>query len=237
MGRVYARAGDFAAAVKKGEVALAVVDAAYLASVGGNYTVIAGAVRGGETNHAWQLVARGGGKIAELKNKRVLVASTGGREVDFVLDVLLAGEVAPDFFARIDAAPDSGSALAALALGKADAAVVPAGVDLPAGSSAVLALASLPGAVLVAYGSVTATQRAALVAAAGSFHGDSTIAGFRRLDGDAVKAVARRFTATVKRGPFAIAAVRVLVGDLVETRTFTIERTPVTTFALAPPAR
>jgi hypothetical protein len=41
----------------------------------------------------------------------------------------------------------------------------------------------------------------------------------------------------VKRGPLAVPAVRVLVGDLVEGRTFTIERTPVTAFATKPPQR
>jgi hypothetical protein len=49
-----------------------------------------------------------------------------------------------------------------------------------------------------------------------------------------VKVVARRFTVPVKRGPHAVPAVRLVVGDLVEDRKLTIERTPVTTFALAP---
>ncbi len=35
VGKVFARAGDFAAAVKKGEVAVALVDASYLAVAGG----------------------------------------------------------------------------------------------------------------------------------------------------------------------------------------------------------
>src|SRR5689334_4818981 len=70
-GKVFARAGDFAAAVKKGEVTIALVDATYLAAIGGNYTVVAVAVRGGETSHGWQLVARSSEKIAALKGKRV----------------------------------------------------------------------------------------------------------------------------------------------------------------------
>jgi hypothetical protein len=46
--------------------------------------------------------------------------------------------------------------------------------------------------------------------------------------------VARRFTVPVKRGPLAVPAIRLLVGDLVEGRTFSIERTPVTSFATQP---
>ena len=235
-GRNYARAGDFSAAVKKGAVTVAVVDATYLAGAGGNYTVIAAAVRGGETSIGWQLVARGAVKIGQLKGKRVLVPGVGGRESDFVLNVLLGGDIGRDYFSKIEAAPDTASALAALGLGKADAAVVPAGVDLPGGTTVVLSLPTLPGPVLVAY-NLTPAQRQALAAAAATFKGDATIAGFRAGDGDNVRAIARRFSAPVKRGPHAVPAVRLVVGDLVEGRTFTIERTPATAFALAPVTR
>ncbi|MBA3465051.1 MAG: hypothetical protein H0T46_34275 [Deltaproteobacteria bacterium] len=236
VGRVFARAGDFSSAVKKGEVTVAVVDATYLAGAGGGYTVIAAATRGGDATHSWQLVARNAEKIGQLKGKRVIVPSVGGRETDFVLNVLLGGEVGKDFFGKIEAAPDTASTLAALGLGKADAAVVPASVELPGGVTTVLALPQLSGPVLVAYGSVTAAQRTELAAAAATFKGDATIGGFKGGDADQVRAIARRFTIPVKRGPHAVPAVRLLVGDLVEGRTFSIERTPVTSFAIAPPA-
>jgi hypothetical protein len=236
MGRVYGRAGDFAAAVKKGEITVALVDAAYLAGSGG-YTVIAGSVRGGDTNQSWQLVARGGGKIAELRGKRLLVPSNGGHETDFAMNVMLGGDVPRDFFAKVEAAPDTASALAALGLGKADAAMVPTGVDLPSGVSRVLALPAVAGPVLVAYGSITAQQRAALGAAAASFKGDATIGGFRGGDAEAIRTIQRRFSVPTKRGPLAVPAVRLVVGDLVEGRTFAIERTPATTFAVAPATR
>src|SRR5262249_43253886 len=126
-GRVYARAGDFAAAVKRGEVTVALVDAGYLAGTGG-YTVIASSPQ-----QSWLLVARGVGKINEMGGKRVLVPANGGRETDFVLNVLLGGEVPRDLFAKIEPAPDTAAALAAVGIGKADAAVVPAGGELPAG--------------------------------------------------------------------------------------------------------
>lgn len=233
-GRNFARAGDYSSAVKKGDSAVAVVDASYLAVAGGNYTVLAAAARGGDTTPAWQLVARGADSISGLRGKRVLVPSVGGRETDFVINALFAGDVAKDYFGKIEAAPDTASALAALGLGKADAAVVPAGVTLPGGTSVVVSLPSLTGPVLVAYGSVTAQQRQALAAAAGRFAGDGTIGGFKSADADAVRSIARRFSVPVKRGPHVTPNVRLVVGDLVEGRTFTFERTPVTTFAWVP---
>jgi hypothetical protein len=232
-GKVFARASDFASAVHSGEITVALVDATYLAAAGGNYTVIAGADRGGETQHGWQLVARGGGTIAALRGKRVLVPAIGGRETDFVVDALFGGEIDKGFFAKIEAAPDTASALAALGLGKAEAAIVPDGVDLPTGTQVVLALPVMSGPLLVVYGNATA-KRAQLAAAAAAFHGDATVAAFKPVDAEAVHAIARRFAPVVKRGPLAVPAFRVLVGDLVVGRTLTIERTPATSFVAAP---
>jgi len=233
-GRVYARAGDFAAAVKRGEITVAVVDATYLASSSG-YTVIASSMRNGNSSSGWQLVARGSGKVGidALKRKRVIVPAVGGRETDFVLNVMLGGEVARDHFARIETAPDPTAALAALSLGKADAAVVPTGLDLPAGTTVVLALPAIAGPMLVTYG-VGAQQRARLATAAASFRGDATIGGFTGADSSGVRAIARRFGVAPKRGVLAVPSVRLVVGDLVEGRSFAIERTPATAFAVAP---
>lgn len=236
-GRVFARAGDFAAAVKSGDIKVALVDAAFLAGQGG-YTVIAGAtLRGGSTSQAWQLVAKGGSKISDLKGKRLIVPTNGGRETDFVLNVMLGGEVRRDHFAKIEAAPDTASALAALGLGRADVAVVPAGADLPAGASVVLSLPAIAGPVLVTYAGITAAQRQTLAAAAGGFRGDGTLGGFRGGDADGVRAIARRYGVAQKRGVLAVPAVRLVVGDLVEGRSFVIERAPATNFVLDPSRR
>jgi ABC-type taurine transport system substrate-binding protein len=232
-GKVFARGGDFAAAVKKGDVTIALVDAAYLAVAGGNYTVVAAAVRGGETTHGWQLVARGADKLSALKGKRILVPGIGGRESDFVLNVLFGGEIPKDYFGKIEPAPDTVSAIAALKLGKADAAIVPTGVDLPSDATVVLKLPALSGPVLVVYGG-SAQQRQDIAAAATSFKGDATVASLKAADADAVRAVSRRLVVPLKRGPLAVPAIRLLVGDLVEGRTFTIERSPITTFVVKP---
>lgn len=232
-GKVYARAADFAAAVRSGEVTVALVDATYLAATGGNYTVIAGAVRGGEIAHGWQLVAHGATSIGALRGKHVLVPAIGGREVEFVVDVMFGGEIDKAFFAKIEATPDTASALAALGLGKADAALVPAGVELPSGTQVVLSLPTISAPVLVAYGAA-AQKKAQLAAAAAGFHGDATIEAFRPADADAVHAIARGFTPALKRGPLVVPPFRLLVGALVTGRTFAIERTPAAQFAAAP---
>ena len=227
-GRVYARAGDFAGAVKKGEVAVALVDAAFLAGTGG-YTVIAAS-----PSQTWQLVVRGAQKIGDLRGRRVLVPANGGHETDFVLNVLLGGEVPRDFFAKIEAAPDTAAAVAALNLGKADAAVVPVGTDLPAGVTTLFSLPAVAGPALVTYGSLTATQRAQVVAALASWKGDATIASLAPSSGDPVRAITRRFSIAPKRGPFAVPGARLVVGELVEGRTLAIERTPPTAFVVTP---
>lgn len=235
VGKVYARAADFAAAVKKGEVTVALVDAAYLAGTGG-YTVIAGVARDGELAQGWQVIARGAKRLAELRGKRVLVPSIGGREPELVLNVLLGG--APrDFFGAIEAAPDTASALAALALGKADAAVVPAGVAPPAGTAQVGTLPAQAAPVLVMYGAVTAQRRTALAGAAASFKGDATVPALRVTTDEGVRAIARRFGPPVKRGALPVPAARLVVGDLVEARELAIERTPAAAFAIVPGAR
>jgi hypothetical protein len=229
-GRVYARAGDFAAAVKKGEVTVALVDAAYLASTS-NWTVLAASTRGGETSQGWQVIARGAKKFPELRGKKVLVPANGGKEADFALNVMLGG-VEKDYF-KVEAAPDTVSAVAAVGLGKADAAIVPLGVDLPSGTVQVLALPSISTPMLVGYGALTAEQKQKIVAAAGGFKGDAVVGGFKGGDGDAVKSIAKRFGAPVKRGPLAVPSVRLVVGDLVEGRKLSIERTPAVAFAIS----
>jgi hypothetical protein len=248
-GRVYARAADFAAAVKKGEVTLAVVDPAYFANADAVPRVIAASLvadakADAKTVRAWQIVARGGARLAELKAKHVVVPSLGGREPDFVIDVLLDGAVGREFFGNIEVAPDTASALAALGLGKADAAVVPVTGALPPGTAAVPvapALPMLPAPVLVVYGTMSEGDLGAVREAVKRFQGDATIAGFRapdaETDREAVRGLARRFSAVVKRGPFLVPAARLAVDDLASGRTFAIERTPAAAFAIAPSAR
>src|SRR6185437_7875417 len=128
-------------------------------------------------------------------------------------------EIDKTFFAKIEPATDTASALAALGLGKADAAIVPAGVELPSGASVVLTLPVLSGPVLVVYGNASAQRKQQLAAAASSFRGDATVAAFKPADAEVVRAIAHRFAPVVKRGPLAVPPTRLLVGELVAGRT------------------
>ena len=60
------------------------------------------------------------------------------------------------------------------------------------------------------------------------------VSGRRGVTAGLAFAVARRFAPVVKRGPLAVPAVRLLVGDLVEGRAFAIERAAATAFASKP---
>jgi hypothetical protein len=234
-GKVYARASDFAAAVKKGEIQLAVVDAPYLASIGAPYTVLATATRGGDDAVRWQLVARGGeARLSQLEGKKLLCAAVGGRERDFVYNALLGGELARGFFSGVESSPDVLSALAALELGRADAAVVPSGVDLPAGVTAVTTLPEVSWPVLVAFSGTPEAVRKKAAASASTFKGCSVLSGFRVGGADAVKSLARRFSKKERRGPMATPSIRVTVDELVEPRKLTIDRVDVKTLWVRP---
>jgi hypothetical protein len=217
VGRVYGRSGDFAAAVKKGEVQVALVDATYLAAAGGG-TVIAASSKGG----AWQIVARGGGKdVLALQGKKLVVPALGGRESDFVLNAIFGGELPKGFFASISSSPDTASTLAALGAGKAEVAIVPGDATLPSGVSKVAALPAIPGAVIVVYGTLSSERKSALASAAAKFSAD-VVGSFSSDDGDAVRALGKRFSAQTRKGPMAVPSVRIVVGDLVANRDLAI---------------
>jgi hypothetical protein len=236
IGRVYGKAGDFAAAVRRGDVQLAVVDAAYLAGAGGNFELLAIGVRDGATEAPWQLVGRGRvSRVLDLRGKSLLVPAVGGRESDFVLNAMFGGELSRDFFSRIEAAPDALSAVAAVGLGKADAAVVPGGIDLPTGVTRVATLMQISGPVLVAYASLPDRQHGKAAAAATAFKSEDVISGFRAVEGEPVRRLARRFSAPSRRGPMAIPNIRIAAGELIEGRRFVIDHADARRFAVAPP--
>ncbi len=134
-GRAFAKAGDFSAAIRRGDIHYAVVDAPYLAALGVPYTVLAVAERGGATQAAWEVVTSLPARtLAELRGKTVAVPTIGARDEAFVSQVLLEAEVPKDFFAKITYAPDALSALAAIEHGRAEVAIV-AGRPRAAGGS------------------------------------------------------------------------------------------------------
>jgi ABC-type amino acid transport substrate-binding protein len=223
VGRVYGKASDFSSALRKGDIDLAVVDATYLAASGGSYAVLAVAVRGGDTRASWDLVARGTvDSVLALKGKTVLVPSVGGREGAFVGEALLGGELPADFW-KVESSPDVLSAIAALGLGKADAAVVPSGLSLPAGTNRVVSLPAVSWPLLIASPRASADVQALAAEKAPTFGGSGAISGFRSGTSDAYKVLARRFGRPQRRGPMVVPNLRIAVGDLLEGRTFSID--------------
>ena len=233
VGRVYGKASDFAAALAKGDVQLAVVDAEFLATTGAPHTALAVAVRDGDTAAPWQLVARGAAGILELRGKTVLVPITDGRHAAFVDNALRGGELAAGFW-KIEPSPDALSAVAAVGLGKADAAVVPSGVALPAGVTRVATLPSVSWPVLIAAKDAPPAVVAAARERAASFGGGGAITGFRTSGVDGYKGLARRMKKALRQAPLIVPNLRITVGELVTGRTFRVEPPPVAGY-FAPP--
>jgi hypothetical protein len=234
IGRVYARAADLAAALRRGEVQIAIVDAAYLAARGGDPDVLAVAVVGSASTQAWQLVTRTAATRAlDLRGRALLVPTVGGRESDLVANALFGGELPPHFWSAVTAAPDAASAVAAVGLGRADTAVVPAGLALPAGVRVVMALPRLSAPIAVGHG--LGGRRDRIAAALLAFRGDGAITGFAAAPDGAVAGLAARLAPPVRRGPLIVPPLALPVGELVGGRTFAIERADVRSFA-APPS-
>ena len=228
VGRVYGKAGDFAAALAKGEIQLAVVDASFLAASGVAHSDLAVAVRDGDSSVPWQLVARAPvASVLDLRGKTVVapVASPA----DFVGNAMLGGELPAGFF-KVEASPDVVSAVAAVELGKVDGAVVPAGVSLPAGVTRVAALPPVSWPVLIAARGAPADVVARARERAVSFPGSGAIAGFRTTGTDGYVALARRLRRPVRRAPMLLPDLRITVGELLAGRTFTIARPPLTAY-------
>jgi hypothetical protein len=220
-GKAYARAADFAAAVKRGELDHAVIDAAYLAAIGTPYTVLATARRGGATGASWEVItAAGTGGVAALRGKTVAVPDVGARTEAFVHEVLFEGEIDRDFFGKLLTAPDALSALAAVERGRADAAVVPSGLPLPAGARRVLTLRTVPWPVLV---SLKGGGGEVVLRAAG--YDGNVFDGFVAGGGDAVRALAGRFSGRARRAPILVPDLRLPAAALLGGRTFTVPRT------------
>lgn len=215
VGRVYTQASDFASAVRRGSVDFALVDEAYLAASGADYHVLAAAVHRGSARVAWQLVGRGGARtVGELQGKRIVVPGLGGREDDFVIHILFGSELTAGFFGTIETAPDALSALATLALQRADAACVPSGLPLPAGVSRITELAATYWPLLVALPGTSAAEIDRAFDSLSSFPGDDVFTGFEGVDAEVYLGMARRLRGSPRQGPLVPVPVSVLVAEL-----------------------
>jgi ABC-type amino acid transport substrate-binding protein len=122
----FARAGDLETAIKNKQVDFAVIDGVYLAERGVPYSVLATATSGGDPAPRWALFSGSATRVEDLQGKKLSVAATGGRDVEFLSNALFDGEVQiGKFFAGQAKAPEMSAAVAAVSLHKADAVFAP----------------------------------------------------------------------------------------------------------------
>jgi hypothetical protein len=239
IGKVYSSASAFASAVKKGEVQFAVVDGPYAAALGLPYQILASAVRDGSSSAAWQLVGGAGvSGLADLAGKKVALPSTGAKESAFVANTLLGGEIEASYFGGILDAADAKSALTMVSVGKADAAFVPSGVEIPTGLSRVLTLTSVGWPMFAAMPGADAKLVTAFGARAKSFSSSGAFSGFTGADAGRYKALASSFGRTTRKGPMAVPPpARLTVRDLLAGRSFAIPLSDILDLVEAPPAK
>ena len=172
----------------------------------------------------------------KLKGKTVITPVIDGHHADFVANAMLGGEL-PVGFLKVEASPDVVSAVTAVGLGKADAAVVPGGVTLPAGVTRIAALPTVSWPILIAARGAPADVVAKARDRASSFGGSGAIAGFRTSGTDGYRGLARRMKRAVRQSPMVVPNLRIAVGNLIEGRSFAIARPALGSYLTAPPAK
>jgi len=180
--------------------------------------------------------------LAALRGKSVVVPAIGAKDESFVLQVLLEGELPRDHFAKLTFAPDALSALAAVEHGRADAALVPSGLALPASVHQVATLRALSWPVLVALPRPDAPAGraealgAAVVAAAGKLAGQ-VFEDFAPGGGAAVQALVGHFAREARRPPLVVPPLRLAVGAILpDADSYSVVRADVTGYLVLPKA-
>lgn len=225
VGRVFSRASALTAAINRGDVQFAVIDAPYAAARGLPYRVVAAAVRGGSTSGSWMLVAKGNvSGLADLSGKTVAIPRIGYRAASFIANVLLESEVSTRYFGSITRAPDAHSAVTLVGLGRAAAALVPSGVRLSRGVRRLVTLRSVQWPMLVATRGVDAALIARVRRRALSFFGGGVLSGFTSATSASYGGLRSSFSRRKPRGPMAVASPSKLgVSGLMRGRTFRIQ--------------
>ena len=181
-GKVFARAGDFASAVKKGDVA----GRARRCGVPGGRGRRLHRDRGRRRAAAIRVIAGSSSRAGPRRSatSRASACScrrSAGARPSFVLNVLLGGEVEKDVLRQ-----DRAGARYGVARSRRSASARRMRRWCRRASSCRAAwrrcsrCRAVPGPVLVAYGSVSAAQRSAIAGAVASFKGDATVAGLQR---------------------------------------------------------
>lgn len=219
-GRVFARAGALAAAIRKGTVQMAVVDAPYAAARGLPYRILGASLRRGRATGAWVMVASAKVRsLADLRGKAVVVPRIGSNRQRFVTNVLLEGEVGPGYFKAINVAPDPQSAVTMVKLGRAAAAFVPAATGA-SGLRRVVALRAVGFPMLVAARGFDLALAQALARRARSYRG-AGFSGFAAASAGGYASLRGSFGGARKRGPMARPAPsRLVLGGVLGQRVF-----------------
>lgn len=121
--KVFARSADLEAAIKRGQVDLAILDAFYAADKASQYPVLAVATAAGELYQKWGLYTHlPSGSILDMSGKRLAwVSPSGGKEAVYINNVLLYGELkVAQFFQMGSPTPDIGAAVSDVVLRRAD---------------------------------------------------------------------------------------------------------------------
>lgn len=203
--KIFAKPGDFEAAMKKGAVDLAILDAVYTAERG-NWNVLAIATASGEPYLRWGLYTHeASGNILDMAGKRLAWVAPGGKDPTYIGNVLLYGELKSSFFQLRPAAPDMAAAVSEVVLRRADCVFAPE----PAVSGKSLRkvydageAGRIPNPVLVQVSPrITDAVAATVRKAAGSFNTTGILDGFRTTAqaGEAIRSVRVRLRGRPER--------------------------------------
>ncbi len=198
-GKAFARASDLEQAIKSKLVDFAVIDGVYLAERNSPYPVMAVATAGGETGSRWSLYAVKAASVSELQGKKLSLAGAGSRDVAFIENALLDGELqVGKFFGSKIVAPDVAAAVAAVRVNKADAVFAPDGQGQ--GLRKVFDGPRVPYPAFCQVGSDVPADVVAKVRGAVTGHGGSGVFdGWRAGGGEAYRALAARMGARGKK--------------------------------------
>jgi ABC-type amino acid transport substrate-binding protein len=199
-GKAFARAGDLEMAIKNKQVEFAVVDGVYLAERNVPFAVLATATSGGDTAPRWALFANGATSVQDLQGKKLSMTASGPRDAAFVENALLDGELQiGKFFAARSSAPDISSAVAAVALKKADAVFAPESQGK--GLKKLFDAGKIPNAAFCEVGTSLSADVVAKVKQAVISHGAAGpgLDGWKSAGSDAYKSLAGRMGARGRR--------------------------------------
>jgi hypothetical protein len=226
-GRVFTQTAALVAATKRGEIHLAVLDAPYAAARGLPYRILAAAVRNGSSASAWQLVTTGSlQRLGQLRGKTVTLPRIGAGDAAFLTYTLLESEVEPSFFGKIQPAPDSLSAATMAAVGRADAAFVPAGIPLPGNLRVVASLRPIGWPMLCALPNLDPAVAEELGKRARSFRHGGPFSGFGPAEAGNYRSL--RFRRVPRKGLMAVPKpARLAVRSILAGREFRIPETDV----------